>query len=112
MKEVRDVVLKPTSDTALQKTIPGQDIEKYISGVYTEIGGYVAKIDDMGHIKNYDDVVESSRLDYSFPDGWRPYPEDGDTYGKIVFKSQKLIVLKYLMVKGLVGLILMVHHAL
>ena len=109
MKEIREAVPRPTSDTALQKTIPAQDIEKYISGDYTEIGGYVAKVDDVGHIKNYDDVVESSRLDYSFPDGWRPYPEGGDTYGKIVFYHKKLIVLKYLMVKGFVGPILMVH---
>ncbi|MEN2768984.1 hypothetical protein [Ornithinibacillus xuwenensis] len=87
MKEIRDSVPKPTPETTLQKTIPATDIEKYLSGDYTEIGGYVAKADDVGHINRYTDVVESSRLDYTSWDGSRPFPEDGNVYGKIKFKT-------------------------
>ncbi|RDW16456.1 hypothetical protein CWR48_16360 [Oceanobacillus arenosus] len=87
MKEIRESVPRPTPDTILQKTIPAHDIEKYLNGDYYELGGYLAKADDVDHIKSYDDVVESFRLDYSFPDGWRPFPEGGTTYGKIKFNS-------------------------
>ncbi|MFS0864285.1 hypothetical protein [Fredinandcohnia sp. 179-A 10B2 NHS] len=90
MKEIRDAVAPITRDTQIQKTIPAGDIEKYLSGTYAEIGGYVAKLDDVGHIKSYDDVVESSRLDYTSWDGSRPFPENGETYGKIVFTSDRV----------------------
>ncbi|MFU0791776.1 MAG: hypothetical protein ACFWT6_17835 [Virgibacillus proomii] len=55
MKDIRDSVPKITADTKIQKTIPAGDIEKYLSGDYTEVGGYIAKAEDVGHIKNYDD---------------------------------------------------------
>ncbi|WP_369899946.1 hypothetical protein [Bacillus manliponensis] len=87
MKDIRDAVPSITEDTLLQKTIPFADIEKYLAGIYKEIGGYVAKAEDVGHISKYDDVVESSRLDYTYEDGTRPFPDDGDTYGMIRFKS-------------------------
>ncbi|MEC5425166.1 hypothetical protein QGM71_16895 [Virgibacillus sp. C22-A2] len=90
MKHIRDFVPPITKDTVLQKTIPANDIEKYLLGEYTEIGGYVAKTDDVGHIKNYNDVVESSRLDYKSWDGSRPFPDEGDSYGKIIFKSNRV----------------------
>ena len=32
-------------------------------------------------------MVESSRLDYVTGDGVRPYPEGGDTYAYIKFKT-------------------------
>lgn len=83
-------MLKITADTKIQKTITAGDIEKYLSGDYTEVGGYIAKADDEGHIKNYDDVVESSRLDYVSWDRSRPFPEDGNTYGKIEFKTNNV----------------------
>ncbi|MFS0560820.1 hypothetical protein AB1K91_08760 [Terribacillus sp. 179-K 1B1 HS] len=87
IKAIRDAVPHPTSDTYLQKTIPISDIDKYLDGSYKEIGGYVAKLDDVDHIKDYEDVVESFRLDYTTWDGSRPYPEGGNAYGKIKFKS-------------------------
>ncbi|AME06567.1 T7SS effector LXG polymorphic toxin [Bacillus siamensis] len=87
MKEIRDAVPLINKDTLLQKTIPIQDVENYLSGKYTEIGGYVAKAEDVANIRMYDDVVESSRLDYAFPDGTRPYPEGGDSYAMIRFKT-------------------------
>ncbi len=87
MKEIRDSVPPITKDTLLQKTIPESDIEKYLSGEYTEIGGYIAKYDDVGHINNYGEVVESFRLDYTSWNGSRPFPDDGDSYGKIKFTT-------------------------
>ncbi|WP_262417722.1 T7SS effector LXG polymorphic toxin [Bacillus sp. YC2] len=87
MKEIRDAVPLINKDTLLQKTIPIQDVENYLSGKYTEIGGYVAKVEDVANIRMYEDVVESSRLDYAFPDGTRPYPEGGDSYAMIRFKT-------------------------
>ncbi|SDZ50609.1 hypothetical protein SAMN05421736_11533 [Evansella caseinilytica] len=86
MKEIRDSVPPITNDTLLHKTVPAADIKKYLSGEYAEIGGYVAKADDVAHIKKYDDVVESFRLDYTW-DGKRPFPEGGNSYGVIKFSS-------------------------
>ncbi|MGG3573625.1 T7SS effector LXG polymorphic toxin [Bacillus gobiensis] len=90
MKDFRDAVPPIKENTLLQKTIPSSDIENYLSGKYTEIGGYIAKAEDVGHINNYGDVVESFRLDYSFPDGTRPFPADGDSYGMIRFKTKEI----------------------
>ncbi|MGJ8729587.1 hypothetical protein ACRW9N_03855, partial [Listeria aquatica] len=90
LKDIRDSVPKITTETPLQKTIPEGDIEKYLSGEYDKIGGYIAKSDDVGHITGYEDVVESSHLDYTTWDGKRPFPEDGNTYGKLEFRTDKV----------------------
>ncbi|MEN2667613.1 hypothetical protein [Listeria aquatica] len=42
LKDIRDSVPKITTETPLQKTIPEGDIEKYLSGEYDKIGGYIA----------------------------------------------------------------------
>ncbi|MED4322130.1 hypothetical protein P9232_11795, partial [Weizmannia sp. CD-2023] len=89
LKNIRDAVPPITKQTLLQKTIPTSDIEKYLSGKYTQIGGYVAKVEDVANIRMYDDVVESSRLDYTTSDGSRPYPEGENSYGMIRFKTVK-----------------------
>jgi len=87
MKKIRDAVPKINRETIIQKTIPEEDIVKYIGeNGYNKIGGYVAKYDDVSHISGYDNIVESFRLDYTKADGTRPYPEDGNTYGYIKFK--------------------------
>ncbi|MCK0472329.1 hypothetical protein [Halalkalibacter sp. APA_J-10(15)] len=90
IKEIRDSVPLITNDTLLQKTISHSDIDKYMSGQYAEIGGYIAKFDDVGHIKDYGDVVESFRLDYTSWNGNRPFPEDGNVYGKIKFTTSNV----------------------
>lgn len=41
---------------------------------YSTIRGYIARY-DVSHISGYDNVVESSRLDYITSSGSRPYPE-------------------------------------
>lgn len=79
MKAIREAVPKIDANTYIQKTIPASDIDKYIGeDGWSTIGGYVARYDDVSHIKGYDNVVESSRLDYVTGDGVRPYPEGGD----------------------------------
>ena len=90
LKNIRESVPSVKSKTILQKTIPEADIIKYTGGSYTEIGGYTARAADVHQIKAYDDVVESSRLEYVTASGHRPYPEDGDTYGMIRFKSSEI----------------------
>ena len=90
MKAIREDIPKITTKTYIQKTIPECDIDGYLSNGWNQIGGYVAKYDDVSHIKNYDDVVESSRLDYVTASGVRPYPDGGDTYGYIKFKTKSI----------------------
>ena len=88
MKAIREAVPKIDANTYIQKTIPASDIDKYIGeDGWAAIGGYVARYDDVSHIKGYDNVVESSRLDYVTGDGVRLYPEGGDTYAYIKFKT-------------------------
>ncbi len=90
MKAIREAVPKIDANTYIQKTIPASDIDKYIGeDGWSTIGGYVARYDDISHIKGYDNVVESSRLDYVTGDGVRPYPEGGDAYGYIKFKTKR-----------------------
>ena len=90
MKAIREAVPKIDANTYIQKTISASDIDKYIGeDGWAAIGGYVARYDDVSHIKGYDNVVESSRLDYVTGDGVRPYPEGGDTYGYIKFKTKR-----------------------
>ena len=91
MKAIREAVPKIDANTYIQKTIPASDIDKYIGeDGWAAIGGYVARYDDVSHIKGYNNVVESSRLDYVTGDGVRPYPEGGDTYGYIKFKTEEI----------------------
>ena len=91
MKAIREAVPKIDANTYIQKTIPASDIDKYIGeDGWSTIGGYVARYDDVSHIKGYDNVVESSRLDYVTGDGVRPYTEGGDTYGYIKFKTEEI----------------------
>ena len=90
LKAIREAVPKIDANTYIQKTIPASDIDKYIGeDGWSAIGGYVARYDDVAHITGYDDVVESSRLDYVTDTGVRPYPEGGDTYGYIKFKTEE-----------------------
>jgi len=93
MKNIRDSVPKVNQDTLLQKTFPASDIEKYLNGEYKEIGGYFAKAEDVSHIKDYAHVVESLRLDYSYVNDdrvVRPFPENRNSYGKILFKTEHI----------------------
>ena len=55
MKAIREAVPKIDANTYIQKTIPASDIDKYIGeDGWSTIGGYVARYDDVSHIKGYD----------------------------------------------------------
>ena len=88
LKNIREAVPKIDSNTVIQKTIPFEDIGKYIGDDgYSTIRGYIARYDDVSHIHGYDNVVESSRLDYTINSDIRPYPEGGNAYGYIKFMT-------------------------
>ena len=48
----------------VRKYIPVEDMEKYLSGKYTGIGGFIARQDDVLQLKTFDDVFYTMRLDY------------------------------------------------
>ena len=48
----------------MRKYIPVEDMEKYLSGKYTGIGGFIARQDDVLQLKTFDDVFYTMRLDY------------------------------------------------
>lgn len=64
LKSVRKSFSMPDSTTTLQKVIPAGDINKYLDGTYTQVGGFVTKADDAVHLSSYDDIYDSLRLDY------------------------------------------------
>ena len=81
---------KGDNNTFFQKVLSAEEIPKYLGkDGYSTIQGFIAKYDDVSHIKGYDNVVESFRLDYVI-DGKRPFPEGGDTYGYIKFKTRDI----------------------
>ncbi|WP_434778244.1 hypothetical protein [Neisseria sp. Ec49-e6-T10] len=86
LKQIRDRVPAITRETTLQKVIPEENIEKILSGQFnSEVGGYIAKVDDVSHIKSYDEILESIRLDYKDT----PFIEGKNSYGVIRFKAEK-----------------------
>lgn len=62
LKQIRESVPMPNSDTRMQKIIPIEDVDKYVSGEYS-IRGFVSRADD-GLFKNPTDAFDSLRLDY------------------------------------------------
>ena len=48
----------------MRKYIPVEDMEKYLSGKYTGIGGFIARQDDVLQLKTFNDVFYTMRLDY------------------------------------------------
>ncbi|WP_434776844.1 hypothetical protein [Neisseria sp. Ec49-e6-T10] len=88
MKQLREMVPNITTETELQKVISFSDIDRYLDpeNPYTTIGGYIARAEDVKHLKNYDEVYESLRLDYPNT----KFAEDGTSYGIIRFKMEKV----------------------
>ena len=48
----------------MRKYIPVEDVEKYLSGQYNGIGGFIARQDDVLQLKTFEDVFYTMRLDY------------------------------------------------
>lgn len=51
-------------DTRMQKVIPPGDVDKYLDGSYSQVGGLVARQQDAVHMSNPDDLIQGNRLDY------------------------------------------------
>lgn len=64
LKMIRESIPMPDSNTLMQKVIPASDVQKYLDGTYTQIGGLVTRAEDVTQLKTYDDIYNSLRLDY------------------------------------------------
>lgn len=51
-------------DTRMQKVIPSDDVDKYLDGGYSQVGGFVARRQDATHLSTPDDLIRGNRLDY------------------------------------------------
>jgi hypothetical protein len=52
-------------DTRMQKVIPPDDVQKYLDGKYSQVGGFVARQQDATHMSTPDQLVRGNRLDYT-----------------------------------------------
>ena len=64
LARIRNALPKPDANTVMQKVIPKDDINKYLSGDYIEVGGSVAMASDTKHLKTFEDYYYGLRLDY------------------------------------------------
>lgn len=64
LKAIRESVPMPDVNTLMQKVIPASDIDKYLNGTYTQVGGFVTRVEDVTQLGNYDDIYNGLRLDY------------------------------------------------
>jgi hypothetical protein len=64
LRSIRNGITSPDNTTIMQKVIPKGDISKYIDGIYTTIGGYITRAQDVKQLDNYMDIFDSLRLDY------------------------------------------------
>ena len=83
---LRNSVPSPTAETVMQKVIPASDLEKYISGQYDKIQGFMTKAADTKYFKSFDDFYYGLRLDY---DGTKFFLDEGCCYA-IRFKSKEV----------------------
>ena len=60
----RSYDLNKVKPDMMRKYIPLDDIEKYIKGEYSGIGGFIARQEDVIHLKTFEDVFYTMRLDY------------------------------------------------
>lgn len=70
-------------DTPMQKVIPPGDVDKYLKGEYTEVGGFVARQQDAAHLNTPASLIQGNRLDY----GGTPYRSDMDRVNVIEFPA-------------------------
>ena len=70
-------------NTLLRKIIKSQDAEKYVSGDYTSVRGYISRAEDYSEVGDFEDIFETFRLDYNDT----PYHSTDKSYWKIEFKT-------------------------
>ena len=84
MRQIRESIPMPDSNTLMQKAIPIGDVEKYMDGTYKQVGGYVSRAQDVVSLNSYDEIYESLRLDYPNT----AYQVDTDEYMAVIrFKT-------------------------
>lgn len=64
LKRIRESIAMPDENTLIQKVITVSDMEKYLDGSYTQVGGFVTRAEDVTQLGSYDDIYNSLRLDY------------------------------------------------
>ncbi|TDQ29740.1 fibronectin type III domain-containing protein [Tenacibaculum caenipelagi] len=62
---IRNEIPLPDGNTILQKVLPKKDIQKYLDGDYSAVGGFVTTAKDAKHLSNFEDVFYGMRLDYN-----------------------------------------------
>ena len=70
----------------MQKVIPASDLEKYISGRYDKIQGFITKAADTKRFNSFDDLYYGLRVDY---DGTKFFLDEGSCYA-IRFRSKEV----------------------
>lgn len=64
MKAIRDAVPMPTPDTLLEKAIPLKDIQKFLSGEYVRVRGFINRAQDTRGLSDFRKIYNTLRLDY------------------------------------------------
>ena len=70
-------------NTLLRKIIKPEDAEKYVSGDYNAITGYISRAEDYNDVGNFKDIFETFRLNYK----GTPYHSIDKSYWKIEFNT-------------------------
>lgn len=70
-------------NTLLRKYIRQEDVEKYVSGEYNAIMGYISRAEDYNDVGNFKDIFETFRLNYK----GTPYHSTDKSYWKIEFNT-------------------------
>ncbi|GAA0486805.1 hypothetical protein [Microbacterium aurantiacum] len=83
--QLRESVPPVTPGTPMSKVIPIDDIDKYIGGEYSQLGGFMTRAGDYdGGSRSLAEVVDELRLDYTDSPFTRP---DADRFAVIDFEA-------------------------
>ena len=69
-------------NTLLRRYIKPEDVEKYVSGEYDAVRGYISRAEDY-NVGDFEDIFETFRLDYNDT----PYHSTDKSYWKMEFKT-------------------------
>jgi hypothetical protein len=69
INQIRNSISSPSSNTIMQKVISRTEIDQYLDGTYSQIGGFVSTCTGTKHLTTYDDLYYGLRLDYKLSDG-------------------------------------------
>ena len=67
----------------LRRYIKPEDVEKYVSGEYDAVRGYISRAEDYNDVGDFEDIFETFRLDYNDT----PYHSTDKSYWKMEFKT-------------------------